>query len=223
MHETHPLHREPYSGWKESMWGDTSHVGPHTPLLTQLPALEWVSVEARDQATQRVYLRLYSQLPCWAILNMTGPSLVRWSFTDMLSPSKICSVSMPYVLHADLALLSDQCVVSEVWGACHTHARSLTAWAVYDMQACGNSHQYVVRLVHQDSDPFVGFWVDLDTSKLAGQASEGSSAFGPLGLRIETSVSYIQRTPQLQQVLRQLPPFLTETWLATVYQSVLKV
>jgi hypothetical protein len=90
------------------------------------------------------------------------------------------------------------------------------------VQSCGGATQYVVRLVHQDPDPFVAFWADLDTSRLGGQSSEGS-ACGPLGLRIETSVSYIQRTPQLQQVLRHLPPFLTETWLATVYQSVLKV
>lgn len=95
-HIRHPLHKAPYSGWADSMWQD--EVGPDTPLLTQLPGLEWVSDEVLSEdsigSVHRLYLRLYSQLPCWGIINITGHSLVGWSFTKGLAPSQICTVGV---------------------------------------------------------------------------------------------------------------------------------
>jgi hypothetical protein len=38
----------------------------------------------------RVHLRLYSQLPCWGILNVTALDLVGWSWTERVHPSRVC-------------------------------------------------------------------------------------------------------------------------------------
>ncbi|GFH14661.1 hypothetical protein HaLaN_10760, partial [Haematococcus lacustris] len=65
---------------------------PVTPLeLLHLPSVQWVGLgEGQRQGRLRLNLRLYSQLPCWGIINITGPGLQAWSFTDHLQPSSVC-------------------------------------------------------------------------------------------------------------------------------------
>ncbi|KAJ9518718.1 hypothetical protein QJQ45_018697 [Haematococcus lacustris] len=148
---------------------------PVTPLeLLHLPSVQWVSLgEGQRQGRLRLNLRLYSQLPCWGIINITGPGLQAWSFTDHLQPSSVC--------------------------------------------------QHIVRLVTQDSDPFWSFWLevaapDSDVAVPGG----GAAARRVLGLRLELSISYLHRTPLLDGLMRRMPLEATESWLATVYQSVYK-
>lgn len=54
------------------------------------------------------------------------------------------------------------------------------------------------------------------TGEVAGMAGTGGKDFG---VRIELSVSYLQRTSVLTNTMRHLPLSMHETWLATVYQS----
>ncbi len=76
-------------------------------LVQHLPHLELVGLEgvaphgplaavggARRGNWTRLRLRLYSQLPCWGVLNVTGAALRAWSLTRQLAPSSVCKVRL---------------------------------------------------------------------------------------------------------------------------------
>mmetsp|Transcript_32483 Transcript_32483/g.82526 ORF Transcript_32483/g.82526 Transcript_32483/m.82526 type:complete len:974 (-) Transcript_32483:185-3106(-) len=83
--EVPPDWRQPQSGPPRHPY-DIPH--PTDPLLDHLPFVQLVAVQDLGQR-YRLDLRMYSQLPCWGILNVTGP-IVAWSFhATALSPSFI--------------------------------------------------------------------------------------------------------------------------------------
>lgn len=86
-----------------------------------------------------------------------------------------------------------------------------------------------MRFVTQEKDPYWDWHIDLidqgphceaSASKAAQSGADADESCGSrYGMRVELSVSYLHRTEMLKAALAAMPSFMSETWLATVYQS----
>jgi len=112
------------------------------------------------------------------------------------------------------------------WGVLNVTG-DLAAWSFTEQLAPsriageGSGLQYVARFTTQDPEPFWHFWLDVrlpQDSNTTTPSSQGTTA-GSGRVRIEMSVSYLDRTAELEEALSRLPTYVSESWLATVYYS----
>ncbi|GAX75969.1 hypothetical protein CEUSTIGMA_g3412.t1 [Chlamydomonas eustigma] len=144
---------------------------------------------------RRVNLMLFTERAAWGVLNVTvhgGMQLTGWSFGSQLMPSLIKGTQDVQVQHIARLLLQNQSShVVEFW------------LEVADKQApagglCSEGHRADGRPSFPDSQ--------------AGGATAG--------VRVELSISYLDKTEALMQAKARLPEeWVSEIWLATVYYS----
>jgi hypothetical protein len=63
---------------------------------------------------------------------------------------------------------------------------------------------------------FIEFWLQDQQQQ---QQSDYLGCDSPLGLHVELSVSYLDRTPELMMAKARLSSWASEIWMATVYFS----
>ena len=77
--------------------------------------------------------------------------------------------------------------------------------------------QHVIRFTTQVDDPIWPFWLEVPHGDAEVQPAAGSST--KKAVRVELSVSYLDRTDVMDSFLQRMPPWVAETWYATVYFS----